>query len=207
MFNNMWDVLVSGGPVMIPICGSAFVATVIIIERLLYFRRLSKNESIILLRLTSVVEKDRFEEALAICDSYPSPFSDIVKAGIQHREYGEEKIKEAIMDSANSAIPKMERYFNALGTIANISTLLGLLGTVTGNIRAFGVLSQSGDIGNPARLAGAIAEALITTAAGLIVSIPVVVFYNYFVAKVNRIITRLESLATEMVIRLGVKRI
>jgi biopolymer transport protein ExbB len=206
MFQNMWDVLVSGGPVMIPICGCALAATVIIIERVLYFRRLGKNESIVQLRLSSVVDKDRFEEALAICDSYPSPFSDIVKAGINFRAYGEEKVKEAITDAANSAIPKMERYFNALGTIANISTLLGLLGTVTGNIRAFGVLSQSGDIGNPARLAGAIAEALITTAAGLIVSIPVVVFYNYFVAKTTRIIIKLESVATELVIKLGGKK-
>jgi biopolymer transport protein ExbB len=206
MFSNMWDVLVSGGPVMIPICGSALLATVIIIERMLYFRRLSKNESIILLRLSSVVEKDRFEEALAICDTYPSPFSDLVKAGIEHRQYGEDKIKEAIMDAANSAIPKMERYFNALGTVANIATLLGLLGTVTGNIRAFGVLSQSGDIGNPARLAGAIAEALITTAAGLIVSIPTVIFYNYFVARTNKIIIKLESVATELVIKLGGKK-
>ena len=90
-----------------------------------------------------------------------------------------------------------------MGTIANIATLLGLLGTVTGNIQAFGVLGDMGTMGNPAVLAGAIAQALVTTATGLIVSIPAIIFYNYFIAEVNRMITEMESSVSDLVLLLA----
>ena len=80
----------------------------------------------------------------------------------------------------SAVIPRYEHFLTPLGTIANISTLLGLLGTVTGNIKAFGVLGAGGTMGDPALLAGAIGEALVTTVAGLVVSIPALIFYNYF---------------------------
>ena len=89
-----------------------------------------------------------------------------------------------------------------LGTIANIATLLGLLGTVTGNIKAFSVLSGGGSMGDPAALAGAIGEALMTTVAGLIVSIPSIIFYNYFVSRVRRRIAEMESNVTSVLIKL-----
>ena len=107
------------------------------------------------------------------------------------------------MNQANREIPRLERYLSSLGTVANVATLLGLLGTVTGNIQAFGVLGEMGTMGNPAILAGAIAEALVTTAAGLIVSIPAIVFYNYFVAEVNRTITEMEASVSDLVILLA----
>ena len=96
-------------------------------------------------------------------------------------------------------IPRLERFLSALGTVANISTLLGLLGTVTGNIRAFGVFGSFGRDQRPRAARKGISEALITTAAGLIVSIPTVIFYNYLVTKVNHIIIRLENRVNDMV--------
>ena len=90
-----------------------------------------------------------------------------------------------------------------MGTIANISTLLGLLGTVTGNIKAFGVLGAGGTMGDPTLLAGAIAEALTTTVAGLCVSIPSVIFHNFFVSRVNRRIVEMESRVTEVLLKLS----
>jgi biopolymer transport protein ExbB len=89
-----------------------------------------------------------------------------------------------------------------LGTIANIATLLGLLGTVTGNIKAFGVLGNGGSMGDPSLLAGAIAEALVTTVAGLCVSIPSVIFHNYFVSRVNRRVVEMEARVTSVLLRL-----
>ena len=99
-------------------------------------------------------------------------------------------------------VPRFEHFLKPLGTIANIATLLGLLGTVTGNIKAFGVLGAGGSMGDPALLAGAIAEALVTTVAGLIVSIPSVIFHNYFVSRVNRRIVEMEAHVTSIVLKL-----
>ena len=101
-----------------------------------------------------------------------------------------------------AVIPQYEHCLTLLGTIANISTLLGLFGTVTGNIKAFGVLGAGASMGNPAVLAGAIAEALVTTAAGLFVAIPSMIFSNYFTRLVNKEIVILESSVTEVVLKL-----
>lgn len=109
----------------------------------------------------------------------------------------------AIGDAANMEIPRMERYLSFLGTIAHVTPLLGLLGTVTGNIRAFGVLGTVGaGGGDPAILARGISEALITTAAGIIVSVPAIGFYNYLVSRVNHSIIRLENRVNELVLYL-----
>ena len=121
---------------------------------------------------------------------------------IEYRQFPKREIREAILDAANLEIPKLERYLSALGTIAHITPLLGLLGTVTGNIRAFGVLGSFGSIGDPGLLAKGISEALLTTAAGIIVALPAISFYNYLVNKVNHIIIRLENRVNDMVLLL-----
>ena len=196
----MFSVLISGGPVMIPIALAAIVATVIIIERLIFYASLKKSERGLLPRIKSCIEKKHYDEAAAICNTVENPTARMIKAGIDYREYPEATVREAIMNQANREIINLERFLPTLGTIANISTLLGLLGTVTGNIKAFGVLGSSGSMGNAGQLAGAIALALVTTASGLIVAIPAVVFYNYFTAEVNRIVTGMESTASDLVL-------
>ena len=196
----MFILLQKGGVILWIILFLAFIATVIVIERLLYFRQIRTDEEKMLSRLKSTLEKGHFDEALSICEANPSPISNLMRVGIDHRDYSEERIKDAIVGAANMEIPRLERYLSALGTIANIATLLGLLGTVTGNIRSFGVLGSMGAVGDPTLLARGIAEALITTAAGLIVSIPTIVFYNYLVNRVNHTIIRLENRVTELVL-------
>ncbi|MFW5783962.1 MAG: MotA/TolQ/ExbB proton channel family protein, partial [Spirochaetota bacterium] len=168
-----------------------------------YLRKMRMDEGAVLARLKSAVSKGHYEEALAICEANPSPITNLSKVGIEHRSYPEEVIKSMITDAANMEIPRMERFLSTLGTIAHITPLLGLLGTVTGNIQAFGVLGDFGAVGgNPAVLARGIAEALITTAAGIIVSIPAISFYNYLVAKVNHLIIRIENRVNELVLML-----
>lgn len=192
-----------GGIVLIFILALSVIAAVIIIERLLYFRKIRSDEESLLNRLKTAIGKGHFEEALAICDASPSPITNLTKVGIEHREYPEGVIRSMVSDAANLEVPKMERFLSTLGTIAHIAPLLGLLGTVTGNIRAFGVLGDFGALGgNPAVLARGIAEALITTAAGIIVSIPAIIFYNYLVNKVNHLIIRLENRVSELVLML-----
>ncbi|MFP4377676.1 MAG: MotA/TolQ/ExbB proton channel family protein [Spirochaetales bacterium] len=192
-----------GGVILIIILVLSVIAAAIIIERLLFFRRIRSDQGTLVNRLKATVAKGHFEEALAICESNPSPITNLSRVGIENRRHSEEVIKSMITDAANMEIPRMERSLSFLGTIAHITPLLGLLGTVTGNIQAFGVLGDFGAVGgNPAVLASGIAEALVTTAAGIIVSIPAIIFYNYLVSKVNHMIIALENRVNELVIML-----
>ncbi|MFN2312530.1 MAG: MotA/TolQ/ExbB proton channel family protein [Spirochaetia bacterium] len=191
-----------GGIILVIIMALSVAAVAIIVERLLYFRRIRGDETMIIARLRNTLEKRHYDEALSICESNPSPISNLMKVGIDHKDYSEEIIKASITDAANLEIPKMERFLTSLGTIAHISPLLGLLGTVTGNIQAFGVLGEFGMGGDPAILARGISEALITTAAGIIVAVPAIIFYNYLVSKVNHTIIHLENRVSELVLLL-----
>ncbi len=202
----MLDILEKGGVIMWIIMFLSVIAAVLIIERLFYFRRIRVDEEKMINRLKSTLKKGHFDEALSICENNPSPITNLMKVGIEHRGYSPETIKETILDAANLEIPKMEKHLPALGTITHIAPLLGLLGTVTGNISAFGVLGKLGSVGDPGLLAKGISEALLTTAAGLIVAIPSIIFYNYLVNKVNHSIIRLENRANELVLLLGGKR-
>ncbi|MDC7125238.1 MAG: MotA/TolQ/ExbB proton channel family protein [Spirochaetales bacterium] len=198
----MLNLIEKGGVIMIVIIALSVIAAVIIIERMLFFRRIKSDEQKIIANIRGALEQNHFYEAIAICESDPSPVSNLMKVGIEHRFYSQAEIKDAIMSAANLEIPRLEKYLSLLGTIAHITPLLGLLGTVTGNIEAFGVLGQSGSLGDPSRLASGISEALLTTAAGLIVSIPATVFYNQLVQRVNHMILRMENSVNDLVLLL-----
>jgi biopolymer transport protein ExbB len=196
----MLSLFVKGGPVMYVIALCALGATVIIVERFLFFSALAKRQKKFLPKLQNLMKTGQYIQAEELCRTSDIPLARLAAAGLEHRNLDENAIKEAVLNAANRQVPRVERYISELGTIANVATLLGLLGTVSGNIKAFGVLAASGAMGNPALLAGAIAEALITTAAGLIVSIPATVFYNYFVSRANSIIIDLESTVGDLVL-------
>jgi len=198
----MLDILQKGGIIMWIILFLSIVAAVIVIERLLYFRKIRIDEEKMINRLKATLRKRHFDEAISICENNPSPITNLMRVGIEHRHHAPETIKETILDAANLEIPQMEKHLPALGTVTHIAPLLGLLGTVTGNISAFGVLGKLGSVGDPALLAKGISEALLTTAAGLIVAIPAIIFYNYLVNKVNHTIIRLENRVNELVLLL-----
>ncbi len=200
----MISILDKGGLILWIILMLSLIAAVVIIERLIYFRKIRTDEERMINRLKSTLEKGHFDEALSICENNPSPITNLMKVGIEHRRYPPDTIKSSIMDAANLEVPLLEKHLPALGTITYIAPLLGLLGTVTGNIKAFGVLGKLGVVGDPALLAKGIAEALLTTAAGLIVAIPAIIFYNYLVSKVNHMILRMENRVNELVLLLGV---
>jgi biopolymer transport protein ExbB len=202
----MLYVLEKGGPILILIILLSVAAAVIIIERLIYFRKMKGDEDKLINRLKETLKKGHYDEALSICESNPSPVANLIQVGLENRDQPPNTIKEIILDTASLEIPRMERYLSALGTIANIAPLLGLLGTVTGNIRAFSVLSNMKNIGDPSILAPGIAEALFTTVAGIIVSVPALAFYNYFASKVNHTIIRMETKVNELINLLGLKQ-
>jgi len=188
----------------ISIC--SIISVVVILERIFYYRKISKNDEKIIGRILSSINNSHYEEALAICETVPTPVTNLLKVGIKYRDYNENQIQEAIKDAANLEIPKLERFLTSLGTIASIAPLLGLLGTVIGNMEAFGVIGTQGGIGNMEQLAQGISKALITTAYGLIVAIPSTIFYNHLSNKVNNMILNLEIKANELVLLLIKKK-
>ena len=190
-----------GGLVMLLIGVLSIIAAVIVIERLLYFRGRGADEEKLLKGLSDTLDKGLLDQAKGVCEQSHAPLAALISMGIAHireRKVSAQELREFLLETASLEIPKEERFVSALGTIAHIAPLLGLLGTVTGNIRAFGVLGDLGAITDPALLSRGISEALLTTAAGIIVSIPAIIFYNFLVNKVNHRIIRLENRVSEL---------
>jgi biopolymer transport protein ExbB len=127
-----------------------------------------------------------------------SPLGQILAAGITSHRRGRDVMKESIEEVANQVVHELERYLNTLGTVAAITPLLGLLGTVIGMIKVFTAIQLEGT-GNAAVLAGGISEALITTAAGLTVAIPSLFFHRYFQRKVDELVIYMEQEALKLV--------
>ena len=198
----MIETLKSGGILIIPIFICGVLATFIIIERCIYFANIKKRDAKLMSNVNSSLAVGDFEACAVACTEADTPMAQVIKKAIDCRRYEERDIRDLVEAEMDFVVPKFEHFITPLGTIANISTLLGLLGTVTGNIKAFGVLGNGGTMGDPALLAGAIAEALVTTVAGLSVSIPSVIFHNYFVSRVNRRIVEMEAHVTSVVLKL-----
>ncbi|MBN2651454.1 MAG: MotA/TolQ/ExbB proton channel family protein [Spirochaetales bacterium] len=198
------EILSFGFAIMVILGILSIIAVAFIIDRLLYFRKIRVNEEQLVERLKGVIKKGHFDEAISICDNNPSPVANLMKVGIEHRHLPKKEVEDVIMSAANREIPKMERFISALGTIAHVAPLLGLLGTVTGIIGAFGVIGgNAGLAGDPAAFASSISGALFTTAGGMVVAIPTIIFYNFLVNKVNHTIINLENRVKELVIYIG----
>lgn len=201
----MFDFIILGGPILWVIMALSVVACAIIIERFLYLRRISGDENKLFVRIKASLLEGHYNEALSICDQNLSPFSTLLKIGIENRHQSEDVQRDILKDAAALEALALEKGLSALGTISTISPLLGLLGTVTGTMSAFGVLGKFGAVSDPAALASGVSEALITTVGGLVVAVPVVIFYNYFVSRVNGILTVLESRVNTLVVLINAR--
>ncbi len=199
----MASILTNGGPILWIILVLFFIAAEIIVERILYFKKIRVDEEKLFNRVRSAIEKKHFDEALSICDTNESPLSSLMKSGINHRHFPKHTQKEILQEKANQEVPALEKHLSSLGTISHVSPLLGLLGTVTGNIQSFGLLGGSVVASDPGLLATGISQALVTTAAGLIVAIPAVIFYNFLVSKVDLILIRMENQVNDMILLLN----
>lgn len=199
---SLWQVFLAGGPIMWPILGCSVFAFAIILERLWYIHRIGIDTKEFLSSILDKMKHHQVKDALQICDTTISPISRILKAGILKYDRTRAQIKEAIEDASLYEIPRLEKNLSALATIAHISPLLGLLGTVTGMVRCFQTIQAKSTTFHPVSpgdLAGGIWEALLTTVAGLIVAIPTFVAYNYLVSRINNFILEMEKAATELV--------
>jgi biopolymer transport protein ExbB len=205
----MWTLLVKGGPVMGLIIMCSIIAFGVFIERMLNIYKARIDTEKFMEDISNLIRRNKILEALDKCNTTPGPIAYITKMGIMKHDRTREEIKESIQDAAASEIPRLEKNLNILATIAHISPLLGLLGTVIGMIKSFQVIEQKAVSMvpvNPADLAGGIWEALIATVAGLSVAIPAYVAYNFLVSKVEEIVLEMERSATDIVNVLSSKR-
>jgi len=199
---SLWQVFLAGGPVMWPILLCSIFALAIALEKFWYLHKIRIDTQDFLNRILDKMKRRDTKEALQICDSTLSPIANILKAGILKYDRPRPQIIEAIEDASLYEIPRIEKNLTALATIAHVSPLLGLLGTVTGMVRCFQIIQAKATTFHPVSpgdLAGGIWEALLTTVAGLIVAIPTFVAYNYLVSRINHFILEMEKASTELV--------
>jgi biopolymer transport protein ExbB len=193
----MIELIIKGGPVMGPILLCSVISLAIIVERCLSLRRHRILRYDILQRIEELLRDRKIPEATTLCKRYPSSMTRILLAAILNHDKTRQEIKEIIEDAGRHEVPVLERYLMILGTIASISTLLGLLGTIIGMIKTFNVIATLG-YGHPEALAGGISEALIATASGLGVAIPTLVLYNFFTSKVDSLVVEMEKNSLRM---------
>jgi len=174
------------------------VALVVFVERVLHYHRAQINSMEFLNGVRNVLRRENLVEAISICDATPGPVARLVKVAILNREKGREGVREALEEAGLIEVPPLEEKLNLLATIAQISPLMGLLGTVLGFIKVFTVLQTKVTIPTMQDLSGGVWQALICTAAGLAVAIPCYAGYNYLVSRVNAIVLDMEKAATEI---------
>jgi biopolymer transport protein ExbB len=188
----MWEIVRAGGLMMWPIILCSVVAAAIILERLwtLQERRVLPPE--LTRRVWQLIEANQITEPMIHALEQNSPLGKLLAVGLLNRHRPRTLLMERLEDTGRHVVHELERYLNTLGTIAGVSPLLGLLGTVTGIIKAFNAI-QAGGAGDPRALSGGIAEALVATAAGLCVAIPSLFAYRYLRGRVERIVVAMEK--------------
>ena len=194
----MFELLKPGGILMVPIVACSILALAIILERIWTLRasRVAPPQSIN--ELWRWIKKKELNGRKLKALQASSPLGRILAGGLINAKHGREIMKESIEHEASQVIHELERFLNPLGTIATITPLLGLLGTVIGMIKVFAEIQLAG-VGNAGNLAGGISEALITTAAGLSVAIPALICHRYFIRRVDELVVNMEQEAIKLV--------
>jgi biopolymer transport protein ExbB len=193
----MWEIVRAGGPLMWPIILCSIGAAAIILERLwtLQDKRVLPPE--LARKVWQLVEADQINDKVIAALEQNSPLGRVLAAGLASRHRPRTIVMERLEDTGRHVVYELERFLNTLGTIAVISPLLGLLGTVTGIIHSFNAI-EAGGVGDPRALSGGIAQALIATAAGMCVAIPSLFSYRYLRGRVDRIVIEMEKEAIRL---------
>jgi biopolymer transport protein ExbB len=191
------SIVIQGGLVMIPLLASSVIALTVIIERLYFWRRLRSQA--VVRRILALVAEGDLPQAAQEASTSPHPVARVLGAGIASKHL----LPGAAMQAAAQAeLSQARRYLPVLDTVITLAPLLGLLGTITGMISAFGIVSEAG-LGQPHAITGGIAEALIATATGLLIAIMTLIPYNYLRSKVEQLTDLLEEQATRLELLLG----
>src|SRR5687768_7232499 len=188
----MLEIVQAGGYLMWPIIACSVIAVAIILERLWSLQEKRVVPANVANQVWDWVQHNQIEVQQIQQLHQSSPVGQVFAAGLAYRHAPRDVLKEVVEDAGRHVVHDLERYLNPLGTIAAISPLLGLLGTVGGMIRAFTAITAEG-VGNPTVLAGGISEALITTAAGLTVAIPSLIAYRFLRGRVDALVVKIEK--------------
>ncbi|WP_129647228.1 MotA/TolQ/ExbB proton channel family protein [Peristeroidobacter agariperforans] len=194
----MFEIVKAGGIMMGPIILASIVTAAIFLERLWTLQSKRVLPSDLTEKVWRWVEQGQIQDKHIAALQQNSPLGKILAAGLANRNRDRVVIREAIEDTGRHVVHELDRFIGTVGTIASLSPLMGLLGTVFGMIRTFNAITTAG-IGNPASLAGGIAEALITTAAGLTVAIPALLAYKYLRGRVQTLVVQMEKEAIKLV--------
>jgi len=194
----VFEMVQAGGWLMLPILLCSVIALAIVGERFWSLQKKRINPTTLVSQVWQWYKTDNLTDQNIEALAKTSPLGRVLAAGLVNRHHPREIMKESIEDTGRQVVVELERYLNTLGTIASITPLLGLLGTVIGMIKVFAAITAHG-VGNPSVLAGGISEALITTATGLSVAIPSLIFYRYFRGKVDELVIKMEEEALKIV--------
>lgn len=194
----MWELIKAGGWLMLPILLASTLALAISLERAWSLRIARVAPPDLLARVWKWIKSGQLDAAKLKELRADSPLGEILAAGLLNSKHGREIMKESIEEAASHVVHDMERYLSVLGTVAVISPLLGLLGTVVGIIEAFMAVTSSG-MNDPTMLAGGISKALITTAGGIAVAIPAMIMHRHFTRHITTITVEMEQQAIKLV--------
>jgi len=188
-----------GGIFMYPLLFFSVLAATVAIERFIVFSKAKVNVSDFLTKIRKALLVNRnVKEAIKICEQSKGPVASVMKAGLLRYGHTREDIEKTIENAALYELDRLEKRLGVLATTANVAPMLGFLGTVAGMIKSFATLAEQG-LTNPAAVAVGISEALITTAAGLIIAIPAQLVYNWYTTKITRFVRDIETASNMLV--------
>lgn len=199
LVSTVWDLTLKGGPVMIPIAICSLVALALVVERLLSLKREKVMPRAFVTGVRPALSRGQ-TAALEFCRSHPSPIARVLEAGIRRWDRPLEHVEKHITEAGLRETTLLRKNFRGLVVITGVSPLLGLLGTIFGMITAFRTVAASADaLGRTELLAGGIYEAMVTTAAGLIVAIPTLLTYHALAAKVDRLVFDMDAACIDLI--------
>ncbi len=197
----MFDLIIKGGPVMIPILAGSVAGLAIILERLWAFRRAGSTDGYSFVQqIYKLLKSGEMQAAADLCAANEKdPLAAVFKVGIERRMLPQDRLEKILEQAGNNQVAKLERFLGLLASVVSIEPLLGFLGTITGLIRAFMSWEKAGANVTVNALAGGMYQAMITTAAGLMVAIPAALFYNYFVGRIKQVSNDLTNHVIQLV--------
>lgn len=188
-----------GGPIMWLILGCSILASAVFLERVLYFHRISVRVGELMRGLAVLIRGRNFGEAQMEAAATNGPVQRVVHAAIIHHSAPREELKEIVQEAGQLEVPKLERRLGMISTLAFVTPMLGLLGTIAGLIEAFSMMSAASGLASSAEISNGIYQALLTTAAGIAVSIPTAICYAYVSSRVNSTMHEMERAGIEVV--------
>lgn len=197
--DEVFEIILAGGWLMLPIMLCSVAVIAISVERYWSLNPAKIAPRTLLAQVWSWIKNNQIDATRLRELKQSSPLGQILAAGLSNSRHGRDVMKDSIQEASSQVIHQLEKYVGLLGTIAAIAPLLGLLGTVFGMIKVFSAIMMEGGGGNTAALAGGISEALITTAAGLSVAIPAMIFHRFFLRRIDSIVVIMEEESIKLV--------